>query len=280
MIQRLKKSHAGFTLLEVLLSITLLGLLMVAVYNIITSSTDKKDQLTAEDRDRLQVETFFLRLDADLSQIYSPLYHSALRTTKDVGEKTDPNPQFSPGEKYPAQTQNGDLAPIIESGDKSSLSFLTSSNRRRVQDSKECNYAWVKYSLRDPPGPAANAEAPFEIVRQFNPNNIYNKEFEWTDIKAQILLKRVKSLEFLFWNPAREDFSNSLTDLENKNLLRAIKIKLIWKDLNNQELTFEKIFRPLWPFFNPEAEAKSLQKKPSAPNTESLPMDTGAEDGS
>jgi len=138
----------------------------------------------------------------------------------------------------------------------------------------------VKYSLRDPPGPAANAEAPFEIVRQFNPNNIYNKEFEWTDIKAQILLKRVKSLEFLFWNPAREDFSNSLTDLENKNLLRAIKIKLIWKDLNNQELTFEKIFRPLWPFFNPEAEAKSLQKKPSAPNTESLPMDTGAEDGS
>ena len=71
------KEQNGFTLIEVIISITLLALMMVYMVNIIDNSIKTKESVLAEDKDFMQIETALARFDLDFSQIYSPLFFSA-----------------------------------------------------------------------------------------------------------------------------------------------------------------------------------------------------------
>jgi len=70
-------NQAGFTLLEVLIAITILSLLMVSIYSVIENSTTTKDRIITEDRDKMQLEMAFARIETDLEYIYSPLYYES-----------------------------------------------------------------------------------------------------------------------------------------------------------------------------------------------------------
>ena len=49
---------------------------MLSVVTVTNSSLDNKDLVISEDRELLQIETAFDRLNWDFSQIYTPLYHT------------------------------------------------------------------------------------------------------------------------------------------------------------------------------------------------------------
>ncbi|MEI8347690.1 MAG: hypothetical protein WCG27_09490, partial [Pseudomonadota bacterium] len=180
---------------------------------------------------------------------------------------TSPNPGFEPSEKFPAMTTSGEIMPSAQNPDRSTLIFLTAANRRKVENVKQSIYAWVKYGLQNASDPDHPSKAPFDLVRQFDPNNPYSREFHWDELKPQVLLRGVKSLDFFFWNSIKEDFSASTMDLENKNLLRGLKAKLVWIDIYKREQTFERVFRPLWPFFNADKEQAKLNSATPAPGS-------------
>lgn len=251
---------SGFTLIEVLIAIALLSFISLYTYKMIDNSTDTKDRVLKEDQLLLQTLTAMGRLDSDFSQIYSPLYSYPKVTAVDTASVYQDNSPPKGG--FDGKAKNGEDVPQFQSEDKSALVFFTSSNRRKIIDTKESRYTWVKYSMRRSDNSHSekderdlNTKGENELIRQTFSSNIYGREINWQDIKAQVLLTRVKSIEYSFWDERSKKFVTSIQELnENKNIIRSIKLNLVWIDENNHEQKIEKTFRVLYPFFNTKVD--------------------------
>ena len=66
----------GFTLIEILIAITLLAFITMMVVSVTQNAFDTKDRTTQLNKSNLQIETAMSRFEWDYSQIYSPLYFS------------------------------------------------------------------------------------------------------------------------------------------------------------------------------------------------------------
>jgi prepilin-type N-terminal cleavage/methylation domain-containing protein len=253
------KNSSGFTLIEVLIAIVLLAFISLYTFKMVDTNLDTKDQVLKEDRLLLQTLTAISRIDSDFNQIYSPLY-----STSKENPSADSNQLYqdnsSPKGQFDGKAKNGILIPQFQSPDKSTLIFFTASNRRKMADAKDSRYNWVKYSIRRTDHSGEDAAEPKstgdqELVRQTITTNIYSDDLNWSDVKAQVLLTNVKSVEFSFWDERTKKYVTSILELnENKNLIRSIKLNLVWIDEDNHEQKIEKNFRILFPFFNAKAD--------------------------
>lgn len=272
----IKLSNDGFTLIEVLIAITVLSMLMATMYTIVSNSTDSKDKIIAEDKDALQLITALDRMEQDFSQIYSPLYHSAKYVKKESDQneffnETDQNGEqkivspldsFEPSERFKSISTTADIVPTIENESKSELIFMTTSNRRILQDSKQSRFGWVKYALRSSSREEDERKegADYELVRSIETENIYNKEFDWKNIKEYPLLRDIKSFQFLFWNAKTEKFVDKLELLStDQETPRLIRVKLVWINSDNNEVEIVRTFRPLAPYFDTEKDEKEKE---------------------
>lgn len=245
----------------------------------IDSNTTAKDRVVREDKMTVQGLTAIGRLDADISQIVNPLfsYSKLVVTTSNVESVYSDNNNNING-SFEGKTQNGALIPQFKSEEKSSILFLTQANRRKIADSKESRYAWVKYSLRRPEEDfdkdedSKNNSNLFELVRQSIATDIYNSNLDWSKPKSQVVLERVKELEFSFWDERSKKFTNSLQELnENKNLIRQVKVSIIWLNEDDNEQKIEKIFRVLAPYFNTKLDQVKLGSSPGNPGIPGTP---------
>jgi prepilin-type N-terminal cleavage/methylation domain-containing protein len=269
------KSHFnnqdGFTLIEILIAITLMSVLMVGVYTITNSSTEIKEKIISEDRDYLQVVTAFARLERDFSEIFSPLYYShryqpTEEERRQVEEFRAPQNRFEPNEKYIALTNDGQPIPNIDNPDKSTLIFKANVHKRTMQNVKQSRYAWIRYRLV--PMEASknddseqNRSGLYQLMRGYQSENIYETEFEWDKVPEFVILKNIKSLEFHFWNKNAAKFVSSLKELnQNDPLLRLVQVKLVWVDQAGVEKEFEKSFRTLMPYFDTKADKDALAR--------------------
>lgn len=250
-------NHSGFTLVEVLIAIMLLAFISLQTFRMVDDSTDTKENVLREDQDLLQSLTAVSRLDIDISQLYSPLYaYSKANPTNDPNAIYQDN--ASSKGSYDGKAKNGMIIPQFRSEDKSTLVFLTTSNRRKIADVKESRFTWVRYTLKaseknedetlndNTPNAGQN-----DLVRQTISTDIFRSDLNWSDVKGQVLMSHVKSIEFNFWDERNKKFAASLMDLnENKNAIRSLKMNLVWVDENNNEQKIEKIYRILHPYFN------------------------------
>lgn len=248
---KLKKQHSGFTLIEVLISITLLSFIMVGVITLINNSTNIKDKTILEDRDRSQVYTALNRIATDIEQIYSPLYFDKQyqndNKSKYIIKKVS-------RENFPKKSEHSLLVPKLDSPNPNTITFMTSSNRRRIQNSKQSNYAWVQYTMRSSTienEDEKRKDGNNELIRYYKNSDIYKDEIDWDSIKPQLLLRHVKSLKLEFWDKKNEKYVSSLEDLEDKDVIRTLKLTLVWIDSLQFENTFTKVIRPLYPYFKP-----------------------------
>lgn len=293
------KTNSGFTLIEVLIAITILSILMATMYTIVNNSTESKDKIISEDRDALQLVTALDRMEQDFAQLYSPLYSNA----KYKSSKSNQSSQFStfndqdksqqeenpldsyvPSERFPSISTSGDIVPAILNESKTEIIFMTSSNRRILEDSKQSRYAWVKYSLRSSTLDDEDRKegADYEITRSIETENIYNKDFDWQNVKEYPLLRGIKSFQFLFWNKKTEKFVDKLDQLsEDKEKPRIIKVKMVWINSDNNEIEIERTFRPLAPYFDTEKDEKekeSAKQGDKTTNSQGSPLNDGGND--
>jgi len=257
-------SEAGFTLIEVLIAVVILSFIAFSTYKMVDSNITMKETVSREDKAIIQGVTAIGRLDSDFTQIYSPLFSSGkaqpqANNTSDVYADT-----VAPSGNFDGKAKNGQLIPQFKSEDKSTLIIFTQANRRKIMDSKESRFAWVKYSIRtmqaDPEAEDnKRPQANFELVRQVIATDIYGQTQNWSEVKAQVLMRYIKSLEFSFWDERTKKFVGSIQELnENKNLIRAIKVVIVWVDEDNNEQTIQKVFRVLNPYYNTKQDDLKL----------------------
>lgn len=279
------KFQDGFSLLEVLIAITILGFITLAIIQFTDGSIDKSLTVTAEDAEYLQVETAMARLEWDISQIYSPLYFDIPMNPSNLTETEGQiynqlADEYQSNANFTMVSYDGLPIPLFRRPEKSSLVLFTTSNRRKVANSKQSYFAWVKYELQDTPqedidaavdgAVGFTAPAPEDskiLVRKMFTNNVYTKrEIEWDTVKSQILMRKVINLKFEFWNPKTKKWVENLDVIPSgANKIHAVRVTLDYYDPDNIETKTVRIFRTLFPNFEPEDKYKYL--KPKKPNT-------------
>ncbi|EQC46058.1 type II secretion system protein J [Bacteriovorax sp. Seq25_V] len=261
-------NQAGFTLLEVLIAITILSLLMVSIYSVIENSTTTKDKIIAEDRDKMQLEMALARIETDLVYIYSPLYYESTQK-EDTALYTKAFKKAPPGqdqseddqnsvydekksrydslEQYVGLSESGNPVPKVVSDDTKSLVFFSSAGRRLIRDSKQSKFTWIKYSVENAKDPV-NKDAPLVLMRSTITENIFNDELEWDKVKAQPLLENIKELKFSFYDEKREKYVDTIKELTvSPQTPRLIKITLAYQSESGEVYEGERTFRPIWP---------------------------------
>jgi prepilin-type N-terminal cleavage/methylation domain-containing protein len=243
-------NQRGFTLIEILIAITLLAFITLGVVNITQNAMDTKDRTSEINKNNLQIETAMSRFDWDFSQIYSPMYFStAMNINQNAGmdytglgntgnipnntiaPTTQVNPQlqayyeqlmvrFQTNEHFSGLSKDGIQIPRFYNPEKNVLEFFTTSNRRKTENTKQSHFAWVRYSLADQvadPDLENITSVPKGLksfVRHFTADDPYSDKRINPDsderIKAAVLLPNVESLEFQFWDPARKVWETTL----------------------------------------------------------------------
>jgi len=260
-VQSTFKNNNGFTLFEVMVAITILAFISFSTYRMIDSNTDTKDRVTKEDSATVQTLTAIGRLDSDFTQMVNPLFsRSKLAPSAAATNDVYADAPSTANGSFDGKADNGELIPQFKSEDKSTIVFLTQANRRKMADSKESRFAWVKYSLSnmeaDPENPDDKVSGLYSLVRQTISTDIYNTTLNWDEAKNQLVMDRIKSLEFSFWDERTKKFTTSLQELnENKNLIRSLKVVIVWMDADNNEQKIDKVFRVMYPYFNAKKDA-------------------------
>ena len=252
-----------------------------ATYKMVDTNVDTKERVVKEDRQTIQSLVAIGRIDSDMSQIYNPLFSYG----KMVQKATDSNDVYAESASnangsFDGKASSGALIPQIKSEDKSTLIFLTLANRRKIADSKESRFAWIKYSIRsmepDPDNPDDNTAGLYELVRQTITTDIFNPTQDWSTPKPQVVMEKIKTLEFSFWDVRTKKYTTSLQELnETKNLIRTLKVSIIWIDDDKNEQKIEKTFRTIYPFFNTTKDEEKTVGKTGLPGTGGDPGDNG-----
>ena len=256
-----------------MIAILILAFITFSTYQLVNTNTETKTKVVKEDREIVQTLAAMGRIESDFSQLYTPLFSNSKMAPSAASSDVYADVPVANG-SFDGKSKDGNLIPLIKSEDKSNLLFLTQANRRKVADSKESRFTWIKYSIRsmqpDPENPDDKVSGLYEVIRQTIPTDIFNTTLDWEAQRPQVLIDRVKSFEFSFWDERTKKFATSLSELnENKNLLRSIKVELVWIDENQNEQKIVKTYRVLAPYFNTKKD--ELQSAPlgsTLPNTD------------
>lgn len=274
-------NQAGFTLLEILIAITMLAFISLAVVDITENAALTMDRTTEANKNNLQIETAMSRFEWDFSQIYSPLYFSTIlnpnqttnATNNTTGGQTPASPllqqyyeqlvsRFERNEHFSSVSREGFPIPRFHAPEKNVFEFFTTSNRRKLENTKQSHFAWVRYSLANQEALPDEEESPDipkslkSLVRYFAADDPYSDKRINTDdesVKGAVLLRNVESLEFQFWNYDKRKWETSLRTIPNgENLIRGVKVLVTWYDSLGHKRSTARIFRTHWPMVVPQ----------------------------
>jgi len=275
-------NEKGFTLLEILIAIVILSFMTFGVVQITDDAVNTKERTMQINEDNLQIETALARMDWDFSQAFSPLYFSApmnFATTMQNPADVE-NPEISPQENYiniyreqlrsrfqvsqhfSSVSSDGILIPRYYAPDKSTFEFMTSSNRRKMQNTLQSHFAWVRYALEDAPADPEvekNERIPSgvkNLVRYISNSDVWDdNRLDIEDIekvKRAVLLENVENLEFQFWDLEKRKWETNLRSIKNgENLIRGVKMDITWYDESGNKRELIKVFRTHWPLVTP-----------------------------
>lgn len=295
MIEHKKKfQEAGFTLIEVIISILLLSLMAFSIIKITDQSTKTKMETIKEDNDFLSVYSAFYTMQWDINHYYTPLIHySKLNTstlTPNINSTEEERQLFSDFERdiiakfrnnkrFSGITESGELIPKLLHESNSTITFFSNGYRRKNLNEKKSNMAWITYTLEDPTADDIEALKDREqkddvkpgknLVRYIDAQNPFSAEpTSKDDLFPQVIFEKVSSLEWSFWDRAKKDFSTIDNLTEDKQPLTALKLKIVFLDVYDQEQTLEKIFPTN---YSESAVTKRLQPQQTAKTVPAIP---------
>ena len=268
-------SSNGFTLIEVIIAITILSVMMISVYQIVDNSTTTSERVKREDRERLQIAMAITRIETDLEFIHSPLYYDStyyqnkVRKIKIYRLKSIRYPKqqrtfdreiesyenkYQDKKYFKTISSNLMPIPVIQNEDKGSITFLTSKNRRLIKNTKVSNFAWIRYRIvqtQNEDGSERNEEAPYSLTRTSVSKNVFSNDIKLENTKEHILLENIKDFSFEFWDSKRKKFVENILELhQTKSAPMLFKILLVYVSKDGQEYHEKRLIRPIWPFYD------------------------------
>ena len=264
-------NQKGFTLIEVLISITLLAFIMLGIMTTSENSIQTKDRVTKEDNKLLQVETALNRMQWDFEHAYSPLYFSIpmQANTQDEASLENYNrfmQKYQNNDRFSSVSYESLPIPQNKLDSKETFTFFTLANRRKFRDQRQSSFAWIRYDLTAPDSDDVKSLSDTKyLTRQFLADDVFNSDrIDWDKVKKQVLLKNVEAFQIQFWDYKTKKWKDSLREIKDgENIINAVKLTIQIKETNDYTKILEKIIRPLFPKFQSEDYYKLMNKKES-----------------
>ncbi len=275
-------NQKGFTLLEILIAIVILSVITFEVVQITDDAVNTKERTIQINEDNLQIETALARMDWDFSQAFSPLYFSTpitfpnqpnIEETSDIGAQQNYinmyreqlRSRFQVSQHFSSVSAEGIPIPRYYAPEKNFFEFMTSSNRRKMQNTLQSHFTWVRYSLEDAqpdpdierseliPGNTKNLVRYVANSDPWDDNRIDPEDTE--KVKKAVLLENVEELEFQFWDLEKRKWETNLRNIRNgENLIRGVKMFIAWYDNSGNKRELTKVFRTHWPLAVPASQ--------------------------
>lgn len=260
--------NAGFTLIEVIISILLLSVIAFSIIKITDQSTTTKIETIKEDNDFLRVYSAFYTMQWDINHYYSPLAQYNKLITANLAPNVNATDQerqtfsefeneivnkFRNNKKFSGITENGELIPKIIKDSNTSITFLSNGYRRKNLNEKKSNLSWITYTLEDATADDIDALKEKEqkedvksgknLVRYIDATDPFSLDPKSKDeLFPQVLFEKVQSVEWSYWDRSKKSFSLMENFSEDKQPITAFKIQIVFYDIYDQEQTLQKIF--------------------------------------
>jgi len=202
----------GFTLLEVLIAVAVLGLIGGITYKAFDGANDLKQRIEkAEDRDQM-MRSALSRMAREIEQAYLSNHYDTKRY------RTRPT-----------------VFRLKDGSREADLLFTAFANERLHTDVKESDEGAFEYSL----GSADDGSGNTNLMRRVKP--VIDEDIE-RDGSKQVLAENVVSLSIQAWDPKEREWrdewdSNSTEQTGNVLLPPRVKLALTFKDESGKEKT-------------------------------------------
>ncbi|MBI3541789.1 MAG: prepilin-type N-terminal cleavage/methylation domain-containing protein [Deltaproteobacteria bacterium] len=220
-----RRAQAGFTLIELMIAMMILAMISVGIYDITTSSFDKREKIEAEGDFYNSLRVGLDVLGRDLTAIYSP---QASALPGDLGkppQQAQPGQQGQPQGQQPTYqssempqgtptdfwgeplNQQG-VRPTRFQGEETKMSFISSSHMRLYRDTPESEFAKIAYSLEEPKNPDPNAKVKSKLLVKREDPNILGEDGRPSDTEVSYtLIENVKNVTFEYLDGEKDTWS-------------------------------------------------------------------------
>ena len=228
-------SRSGFTLIEVMISMTLLAFISLAIYQATTSSFTLREKLMGTGDFQNGIRLSIGILDRDFAVLYSPTLmipeptaSASPSTSEETGEggASRVSEDLTSGELgrstkfWGAAADLTGLRPSRFQGDGTSMSFISASHLRIYRETPETELAAVSYTLEDDRLPGA-IEGTKLLMRTTDPA-IYADDLgerESKTARKYPLIRGVTKIAFKYWHPEKKEWvpswDSDSSDLKN-----------------------------------------------------------------
>lgn len=259
--------QAGFTLLEVLISMVILTFISLAIYEATTQTFRLRDTLSGEGEFYNGVRMSINIMERDLSAVYSPL------SFREIGKKPDPQPSGSPAPEVEADPKTQaflgggkgatsefwlgatDITGVRASrfvGEEAKLRFISTSHLRVYKGKPESDLAKITYELE---ASKLEEEAGTYILMRTESANVFQDDEAKDQYKRRYpLLRGIKSFKLAYFrrkSPKEwERLSGWDTDKADLKDKYPDKIELQLEVTGGPRLNYDGfyVFRPEMPY--------------------------------
>lgn len=267
-----KDLQAGFTLIEVLISLTLLVLISFSIYTTSRQTLKLREKIITEGDFYNGIRLAVGLIDQDIAALFSPVHYRPLPVTSqatstnrnaNAAPKIDPrlqDIQRSPlgqlSDYWLPATDGTGIRPSRFYGKGDELRFVLSNHDRMYRDSPESIFAKVSYQLVTEPD--KDYKNPLKALKRIvDPNAFDDREKPTEFEKKSTILHGIKSFKLRYFNKAqnqwRDDWDNGQAELlEQYPDLVELKIKI---EHPNGRLTFDGVY-----FFKIETPFHAISK--------------------
>ncbi len=206
-----RRGRRGFTLLEVMISVAILGVIMILIWSSTSQSLRAKDRVEARDLAFHQGRVALRKIGDDLTMAFL-----AKGTTSAAPGATGPVRTFFIGE---------------DKGERDELRFTAISHLRLFAASKESDQAKIAYLTR----PNAEDGALVDIVRREQPWFDDATEVETRDF---VLAEKVRTFEIEYFDEKRDDWTGSWDAAKAEfrdRLPLAVRVRIAFVDPDDED---------------------------------------------
>jgi general secretion pathway protein J len=208
----MRRSARGFTLMEVMIAISITALMGAMVTMAFQTSFRAKEVVETEADHYRMLRVAMTRMAREISSAF-------------VSDRYD-------GRRY--RDQNDRPSNFV--GKRDRLLFTTFAHQRLYIDSKESDQAIVEYFVQT--STERNAGGRQDLMRRLNPNVEGRMERGGT---TDVLFEGVKRVEFAYWNPDRRDWDDEWDTRrmdQKEKLPTRVRITLVALDENGKEARY------------------------------------------
>lgn len=263
------KSHAassshGFTLIEVLIALTIMAFISFSIFQATTETFKLRDSLAVEGDFYNAIQLAMTIMQRDVALIYSP---QAMFPKKPISS-TPQSPQSAAqggSSQMPVQvempedltrpqifwaeaTEPNGIRPSRLNGTEGKITFVTLSHIRIYKDFPESEFSKVTYELkRDEKSSSRNSTAgQYVLVKTETPNAFASDDIKDPFSKSFEILKGIKSMSFTYFQRdgnTWKKFKSWDTDKEETKNIFPSYIELKLEVAGPRNLNFESNFK-------------------------------------